>query len=470
MNLLGLRGEHDDQHAARAHPPAHLQADEGRATSRRARRDRRSSRRSAPAPRGRRWPARSRSRPCAAGTEQRLDGLLVVDEEEYAERVLEHVGSGPGTPSYPAGFRMLDPRSTERPSSRSCSLMVGAFSLGDRPRPIGTTPSPTPSRRRARQPRSVGAPFPGAPGRATAATPPSPPRWPGRSARWALSVGAPAVLRGRDGERQAPADHGHHAAGRPAGPGLVVVAHRDAHSRHGARAELSSSTAMIELANVVRGGRLKRAGDLRIRPAVSQRRAEGTRSRPAPHRTPRRGADPRRPRRHERCAAFVGPALCHGRRASARCSCAGPSRPQCARRRHQPGDVTNSPMGRPGLSGDDGRGPLVAADLPADADAGGWRTPPAAGRSHRPRAHAGVRARRPAHAHRAGQHRRWGGRARAVPWSPCARCCPCGPSGCSSPPCCWRRCWWPWTTSPASPPPPAGRPVGVVARPPRRRR
>src|SRR6476620_3139883 len=41
------------------------------------------------------------------------------------------------------------------------------------------------------------------------------------------------------------------------GPGLVVVAHRDALGR-GARAELSGTAAMIELANVVRGGRLKR--------------------------------------------------------------------------------------------------------------------------------------------------------------------------------------------------------------------
>src|SRR6185312_8784683 len=41
------------------------------------------------------------------------------------------------------------------------------------------------------------------------------------------------------------------------GPGLVVVAHRDALGR-GARAELSGTAAMMELARVVRGGRLKR--------------------------------------------------------------------------------------------------------------------------------------------------------------------------------------------------------------------
>jgi hypothetical protein len=41
------------------------------------------------------------------------------------------------------------------------------------------------------------------------------------------------------------------------GPGLVVVAHRDALG-HGARAELSGTAAMMEIARVVRGGRLHR--------------------------------------------------------------------------------------------------------------------------------------------------------------------------------------------------------------------
>src|SRR3954447_9506766 len=41
------------------------------------------------------------------------------------------------------------------------------------------------------------------------------------------------------------------------GPELVVVAHRDAADR-GARAELSGTAAMLELARVVAGGRLRR--------------------------------------------------------------------------------------------------------------------------------------------------------------------------------------------------------------------
>ena len=52
--------------------------------------------------------------------EQRLNGLLVVDEED-ARGVLEHGVSAQGTPSYPANFACSTRGSTAPPSSRSSS-------------------------------------------------------------------------------------------------------------------------------------------------------------------------------------------------------------------------------------------------------------------------------------------------------------------------------------------------------------
>ena len=148
------------------------------------------------------------------------------------------------------------------------------------------------------------------------------------------------------------------------GPGLVVVAHRDALGR-GARAELSGTAAMIELANVVRGGRLKRtvtfvstsggsAGLGGARDLVQ--RLTGR---------PGRGARARRPRRHDR-APPLRRRLVHRRRR--RRAAAAPDRR--GRRAqgggHQPRRrARDVAMGAAGLPGHDRR-----------AGAAGGRRPP----------------------------------------------------------------------------------------------
>ena len=120
VDLLGLGGEHDDRHRrARAHAPAHLEPVE--AGHHHVEHDEVERRL-----------AEARERLAAVGGlhdlvavlaqrvgEQRLDRLLVVDEQD-AGRVLEHVGSGQGRPAT-LRFRMLDPRIYRAALSRSCS-------------------------------------------------------------------------------------------------------------------------------------------------------------------------------------------------------------------------------------------------------------------------------------------------------------------------------------------------------------
>ena len=121
VDLLGLGREHDDRHrGARAHAPAHLEAVQAREHD--VEHDEVEGRL-----------AEAGERLAAVGglhdlvavlaqreREQRLDRLLVVDEED-AGRVLEHVLSGQGTPSYPADFACSTRGSTAQPSSRSSS-------------------------------------------------------------------------------------------------------------------------------------------------------------------------------------------------------------------------------------------------------------------------------------------------------------------------------------------------------------
>jgi hypothetical protein len=138
------------------------------------------------------------------------------------------------------------------------ALIVGAFSLTNRPRPIGTTLEPDAfSAQRAETDLNAWA---GA----------YPARRAGDSGDAALGARLAGVLRSMgsyqvstpsfeaetaDGKRRLTTVIARQV-GQP-GPGLVVVAHRDALER-GARAELSGTAAMVELARVVRGGRLRR--------------------------------------------------------------------------------------------------------------------------------------------------------------------------------------------------------------------
>jgi Peptidase family M28 len=138
------------------------------------------------------------------------------------------------------------------------ALIVAAFSLSDRPRPIGTTLEPdafSASRAlsdldawaAAYPARRAGDSGDAALGAKLAAT---------FRAMGSYQVSTPSFeAETADGKRRLTTVIARQV-GQP-GPGLVVVAHRDALGR-GGRAELSGTAAMLELARVVRGGRLKR--------------------------------------------------------------------------------------------------------------------------------------------------------------------------------------------------------------------
>jgi peptidase M28-like protein len=138
------------------------------------------------------------------------------------------------------------------------ALIVGAFSLSDRPRPIGTTLQPDAfSKLRAMADLDdLSRRFPA--------------RRPGDSGDAAMASRLAAAFRAmRSYQVSTPSFSGETADGRrqlttviarqvgQPGPGLVIVAHRDALGRR-ARAELSGTAAMLELARIVRGGRLHR--------------------------------------------------------------------------------------------------------------------------------------------------------------------------------------------------------------------
>ena len=110
------------------------------------------------------------------------------------------------------------------------ALIVGAFSLSDRPRPIGTTlePDAFSASRAAGRPRRAGpAPIRRA-ARATAATRRWAPRWPRAfRAMGSYQVSTPSFeAETADGKRRLTTVIARQV-GQP-GPGLVVVAHRDA--------------------------------------------------------------------------------------------------------------------------------------------------------------------------------------------------------------------------------------------------
>jgi hypothetical protein len=138
------------------------------------------------------------------------------------------------------------------------ALLVAAFSLQDRPRPIGTTLSPEAfDGIRAGQTLEALADL-------------APSRRPGSEGDEKVATYVAEQL--RDSVPGTVAEHGFRAtttdgkrdlvdviATRPGvpGPGLVVVAHRDA-AQDGSLAELSATAALLELARVAADGRLRR--------------------------------------------------------------------------------------------------------------------------------------------------------------------------------------------------------------------
>ena len=139
------------------------------------------------------------------------------------------------------------------------AVIVCAFSLQDRPAPVTTTlaPDAVTAQRMSRELSTLSDEFPL--------------RRPGDAADAALAARIAESFRGMssayevsmptfegetiDGERRLTTVIARQV-GRP-GAGLVVVAHRDAAGR-GAEAELSGTAAMLELARIVAGGRLRR--------------------------------------------------------------------------------------------------------------------------------------------------------------------------------------------------------------------
>ncbi|MGZ4269593.1 MAG: M28 family peptidase [Solirubrobacteraceae bacterium] len=138
------------------------------------------------------------------------------------------------------------------------AVIVCAFSLQDRPRPIGTTLAPDAFSESL------------AVANLEALAHAYPARRPGDSGDEALAAALADQFRRlrsyqvsqrtftgetADGERQLTTVTARQV-GQP-GPGLVIVAHRDALGR-GAKAELSGTAAMMELARIVSGGQLRR--------------------------------------------------------------------------------------------------------------------------------------------------------------------------------------------------------------------
>lgn len=143
------------------------------------------------------------------------------------------------------------------------ALIVVAFSIEDRPRPVGTTLAPDAfdGARAARQLREMVARFPDRrPG--SAADEALAGYVAGSLARRPLGGRAPftVTVRRFDGQtidgRRTLADVVATRAGAP-GPGLLVVAHRDA-AASGSAAALSGTAALLELARVFADGRLRR--------------------------------------------------------------------------------------------------------------------------------------------------------------------------------------------------------------------
>ena len=226
------------------------------------------------------------------------------------------------------------------------------------------------------------------------------------------------------------------------GPELVVVAHRDA-ARPGSAAELSGTAALLELARVVAGGRLRRTITF-VSTSGGSGGAAGARdlARRLGRQPDRRGARPRR-RRQPRSRASRSSRRGRTARESRRCGCGARSPRRSARRspraRAAPALVTQwARLAFPGAIGE--QGPLVGARPARGAAVGQRRAPARGGRRGRREPPRRLRARRAARARRA---RRGAGARRArraATSSRCARCCRRGPSGCWSARSCSPRC------------------------------
>ena len=340
-----------------------------------------------------------------------------------------------GYAQLPCRFRMLDPRIYRAALVPVLlALIVGAFSLSDRPRPIGTTLAPDAfdgARARAdARPGRVGRRLPGAGARATAATRP----WRARlgrraSARWAPTRSARRRFEAEtvDGKRRP--DHGHRAPGRPArarARGRRPPRRRRprrARRAVGHRGACSSSPAWS------RGGRLKRtvtfvstsggSGGLRRARATSPQRLGG---RPDAvlvlgDLAGTTGAPAVRGRLVRRATASAPLQLRRTVEAAVRKE-AG-TNPGGARATSQWARLA-FPVTRRRAGPARGRRPAGRAACRSAASARRRPDDP-----HRAQAAAGLRPRGAAHAHRARQHaRRSAAPADAVPWSRCARSCP----------------------------------------------
>ena len=233
------------------------------------------------------------------------------------------------------------------------------------------------------------------------------------------------------------------------GPGLVVVAHRDALGR-GARAELSGTAAMLELARVVRGGRLKRTvtfvstsgGSAGLGGARDLAQRLGGRPGAVLVLGDLAGTTVRRPFVAGWSTGDGVGALQLRRTVEAAVRKEAGTNPGGARATSQ-----WARLAFPVTIGE--QGPLVAADLPAALHVGRRRAPAAGRRPDRARAALQAFGRAALRTLTALDNTPTLGTRRLEPRPGHDAQGParCGPCGCSSPPCCWRRCWSPSTAS-----------------------
>ena len=329
---------------------------------------------------------------------------------------------------------MLDPRSTGRRSSRSCSRCSSPRSRSATARgPTATHAGARRVRRRCARTRRRSTRCGRAPSRRAA------PGAAGDAALGAHAGRAPFARHGlatrsarrrfdgRDGRRRAHADDGHRRArpGRPA-PGSSCVAHRDALGR-GRRAPSCRAPRRCSSSRACsRGGRLQRTLDASSPPAAAApgSRARATLAERLAGRPGRRRARARRPRRRDRAPPVrgrrgrtgdgVGAAAAaphrRGRRAPG-----GRHATPAARARRRSGRACAFPVTRRRAGAAGRRAGLPAVLLSASAASAG--RPPATPRA-RARLQA-LRARRAARAHRARQRGRRSATERLEPrrWS-----------------------------------------------------
>ena len=276
VDLLGLGGEHDDRdRRARAQAPAdlepvdlrqhHVEHDEVE-----------------------RLLGEARERLAAVGRlhdlvavlaqregEQRLDRLLVVDEQD-AGGAVGHVRYDRVRAELPCGFACSTRGSTAPRSSRPCSRSSSPRSRSRTARgPLGTTLAPDALRRRRARARPTSTSWArrSRPRRRATRRRGARRRDAGRSRSGARAAtrSARARFHGRDGRRQAPPDDGHRRA-RSASPARGSSSSPTA-TRCGraALAELSGTAALLELARVF----ARRAAAAHAHARLDQRRQRG---------------------------------------------------------------------------------------------------------------------------------------------------------------------------------------------------